>query len=218
MNHTNRIIVTVNLLIFTVEDGVIKLILIKRANNPFVGYWALPGGAIDIKESLDSAAKRVLLEETGVHDVYLEQLYTFGDPNRDPRERRVNVSYFALIPSENIRLHAAGKAWEAKWTPVKKMPKLAFDHKLIVEYGIDRLKSKMGYSNLAFGLLDKSFRLSELQKVYEIVLGRKLDKRNFRKKMLALNLLRATGRKEIDGAHRPAMLYSFINKEVVVFD
>lgn len=218
MNDTNTIKVTVNVLIFTIENNLLKLLAIKRAKKPFEGFWALPGGVVDIKESLDSASERVLVEETGISNVYLEQLYTFGDPKRDPRERRINVSYFSLVPYDSIKLRAGGKAREAKWISIKNLPDLAFDHNEIAKYGLDRLKAKMGYSNIAFGLLNRSFRLSELQKVYEIVLGHELDKRNFRKKIMSLKLLEATGKKEIDGAHRPAMLYRFKNKEIVVFD
>lgn len=210
--------VTVDLLVFTVLDDDLKIILVKRGIDPFKNMWALPGGFVGINETLEEAAKRELFQETGVGDVYLEQLYTFGDVKRDPRTRVITVSYFALIPSENIKLHATTDAKDAQWFPVDKLPKVAFDHKKIIDYGIERLKSKIGYSNIVYGILPKRFRLSQLQKVYEIILGQKLDKRNFRKRMLSLGLLRSTGKRELGGAHRPAMLYEFKTREVVLFD
>ncbi len=210
--------VAVDVLIFSVSGKKLKIILVKRGVEPFKSIWALPGGFVGINESLENAAKRELMQETGVQDVYLEQLYTFGDPNRDPRERVITVVYFALIPSERIKLHATTDVTDAAWFPIDQLPKLAFDHKKIINLGIERLKSKIGYSNIVYGLLPSKFRLSELQGVYEVILGQKLDKRNFRKRMLSLGLLRATGEKEIEGAHRPAMLYQFKSREIVLFD
>lgn len=210
--------VTVDLLVFTVDRDDLKIILVKRGIEPFKNMWALPGGFVGIGETLEAAAKRELYQETGVEDVYLEQLYTFGDPKRDPRTRVITVSYFALIPSENIKLHPTTDVSDAKWFSIKKLPKLAFDHEKILRYGVERLRSKVGYSNVVFGLLPKKFRLSELQKVYEVILGQNLDKRNFRKRMLSLGLLKSTGKKEVEGAHRPAMLYEFKSREVVLFD
>lgn len=217
-NLTDEMVVTVNVLIFSIRDEKLQVLLVKRAKEPFADHWSLPGGTIKKDESLDAAASRILSEKTGVKDVYLEQLYTFGDPKRDPRERRVGVTYYALVPSGNLKLHASGTAKDADWFPPKKFSKLAFDHKKIIEYGYARLKSKAGYSNIVFAFLRKKFRLSELQKAYEIILGHELDKRNFRKKMRELDLLEKTGEKEVDGAHRPAMLYKFKNKEIVFFD
>lgn len=210
--------VAVDVLIFTVSGKKLKIILVKRGVDPFRGIWALPGGFVGIDESLETAAKRELMQETGVQDIYLEQLYTFGDPDRDPRERVITAAYFALIPSERIKLHATTDVTDAAWFSVDDLPKLAFDHKKIINLGIERLKSKIGYSNIVYGLLPNKFRLSELQGVYEVILGQVLDKRNFRKRMLSLGLLKTTGEKEIEGAHRPAMLYQFKRKEVVLFD
>lgn len=205
--------VTVDVLIFTIENDRIKILLVKRNAWPFEGRWAIPGGFIQMDESLEQAATRKLDDETGVKDVYLEQLYTFGDPKRDPRTRVITVTYYALIPNKRFQLLP-----EARFFDIDKLPSLAFDHSQIIKYGLERLQNKAGYSNIAFGLLPKKFRLSALQKVYEIVLGHNLDKRNFRKKMFSLGFLKATGEKEIDGAHRPAMLYQFKNREVVFFD
>lgn len=216
--NPNIIVVTVNVLIFSIRNERLEVLLVKRTYQPFADFWALPGGVFDPAESLDEAACRILQERTGVETVYLEQLYTFGDPKRDPRERRIGVTYYALIPSQNIQLSPSGKAKDAGWFDVETPPKLGFDHKKIIDYGLDRLKNKIGYSSVVFSLLPKKFRLSELQKAYEIILGHELDKRNFRKRMKELDLVEETGEKEMEGAHRPAMLYRSKDKEVVFFD
>jgi len=210
--------VTVDLLIFTILDSELRILLVKRAAWPYENSWAIPGGFVRMDESLENAAKRELHEETGVTDVYLEQLYTFGEPDRDPRTRVITVAYIALIDSESRTLRASSDVSEAQWFSVKKLPALAFDHSTIVEYGLNRLRSKLEYSNIAYGLLPTEFRLSELQRVYEVILDRPIDKRNFRKKILSLGFLDSTGEKEISGAHRPAMLYRFNKKEIVFFE
>lgn len=214
------VVVTVNVLIFTIRNNKLEVLLIKRAYQPFMDFWALPGGVIDPDESLDDAACRILKEVTGVDqvDLYLEQLYTFGDPKRDPRERRVGVTYYALVPSANLKLQADGKAKDVEWRDIKQIPVLAFDHKQIVDLGYDRLKTKVGYSSIVLELMGRNFRLSELQSAYETVLGHELDKRNFRKQIKELDLVEATGLKEMDGAHRPAMLFRAKKKRVVFFD
>lgn len=210
--------VTVDVLIFTIEDSALKILLVKRANEPYVGQWAIPGGFVNEHESLEEAAKRILIDKTGVSDVYLEQLYTFGEPKRDPRGRVITVSYFALIPFQDLQNINNDKVSEVSWFDTKKTPVLAFDHSKILEYALSRLKTKAGYSNIVYGLLPDKFKLSDLQKVYEIILGQPLDKRNFRKRMLGTELLAETGEKQQNGAHRPAMLYEFKKKEVVFFD
>lgn len=210
--------ITIDVLIFTIENNILKVLLVRRANKPFEGEWAIPGGFVQSNESLEDAAKRILVDKAGVFDAYLEQLYTFGNPKRDPRGRIVTVSYFSLIPWENLKSPASDRVTENSWFEVSKVPKLAFDHNEILNYAIKRLQIKAGYSNIVYGLLPEQFRLSDLQKIYEIVLDKKLDKRNFRKKMVSLGFLKATGKKEVDGAHRPAMLYQFKRKEVVFFD
>lgn len=210
--------VTIDVLIFTIENDELKILLVKRDREPFKGEYALPGGFVRIDESLEDTIGRKLEEETGVKNVYLEQLYTFGEPKRDPRERVITVAYFALIPRQRLIIRSATDKREARFFSVKKLPQLAFDHRKIVLYGMERLKAKAGYSNIAFGLLPEVFKLSELQKVYEIILDHKLDKRNFRKKMQALGILQSTGEKEMDGAHRPALLYKFKNREIVIID
>jgi ADP-ribose pyrophosphatase YjhB (NUDIX family) len=206
--------ITVDLVIFTVNQGRLKVMLAKRAEAPFSGYWSLPGGFLLIGESLEDAAFRVLKEKTGVKDVYLEQLYTFGKPNRDPRARVITVAYFALIPWENLDQPESNKVTNLTWSAVDQFPRLAFDHKEILNYAVQRLRAKASYSNIVYGLMPEQFRLSELQKMYEIIIDDKLDKRNFRKRMLATGLLQETGKKDILGAHRPAMLYQFKKMEI----
>jgi 8-oxo-dGTP diphosphatase len=210
--------VTVDVLFFTVKDGKLQVLLIKRAAWPFEGYWALPGGFVNMTENLESAAAREIYEECGVKDLFLEQLFTFGEPKRDPRTRVITVTYFALAPSTEIKKIQKEEVKEAKYFPIGDLPKLAFDHKKIVEVGFERLKNKMGYSNIVFGLLPKVFSLSEVQSVYEIIYGRKIDKRNFRKWMLSSGLLVSTGKKLSGLAHRPALLYKFAKREIITID
>ena len=207
--------VTVDLVIFTVNEEHLKILLVKRAEDPFAGFWSIPGGFLKMGESLEDAATRVMHEKTGVKGIYLEQLYTFGKPDRDPRTRVITVTYFALIPWINLPQPESKKISGLEWFDADQVPILAFDHNNIQSYAINRLRAKAGYSNIVYGLLPESFRLSELQKVVEIITNEKLDKRNFRKKMLESDLLRETGRKDVKGAHRPAMLYQFKKKEIV---
>lgn len=206
--------ITVDLVIFTVNKHKLNVLLTKRAEPPFAGSWSLPGGFVLENESLEDAALRVLKEKTGVRDVYLEQLYTFGKPDRDPRARVITVAYVALIPWANLDQPESNKVAGLTWAHVDQIPKLAFDHKEILSSAVQRLRAKVSYSNIVYGLMSDKFRLSELQKMYEIILGSELDKRNFRKRMLASGLLQETGKKDLLGAHRPAMLYQFKKMEI----
>ena len=199
--------VTVDIVIFTVRDEQLKLLLIRRASEPYQGKWALPGGFIHLDETLEASARRELEEETGVSGVYLEQLYTFGAPDRDPRERVITVAYYALIPSDKLQLRAATDAEAVGWFGMDELPDLAFDHPDIIAMAHQRLVAKLDYSTIAFQFLGRDFTLSELQSVYEIILREELDKRNFRKWALALEQIEETGRERRDGAHRPAKLY-----------
>ena len=210
--------VTVDLVIFTVDDDTLKVMLVKRTEEPFADSWSIPGGFLKVGESLEDAALRVLKEKAGVENVYVEQLYTFGDPGRDPRARVITVTYFALIPWKDLIHPPPNKISDLTWSPVNHLPKLAFDHREIVEYAVKRLRAKASYSNIVYGLMPRQFRLSELQRMYEIIINDKLDKRNFRKRMLATGLLQETGRKDIAGAHRPAMLYKFKKMEIAFLD
>ena len=210
--------VTVDLVIFTVNDDTLKVMLVKRAEEPFADRWSIPGGFLKVSESLEEAAQRVLKEKAGVENVYVEQLYTFGDPDRDPRARVITVTYFALIPWKDLIPPPSDKVTDLMWAPINRLPKLAFDHKMIVEYAVKRLRAKASYSNIVYGLMPRQFRLSELQRMYEIIINGKLDKRNFRKRMLATGLLQETGRKDTAGTHRPAMLYKFKKMEIAFLD
>lgn len=201
--------VTADLVIFTFKDNDLKVLLVKRGVEPFKDKWALPGGFVRIDESLEDAAKRELKEETGVREVYLEQLYTFGDLNRDPRGRVITVSYMALVDSSEIDIKASTDASEVEWVSAKKLDsmKLAFDHKKILKYALKRLKWKFEYTPIAFSLLPKKFTLPQLKKIYDIVFNKKFDKRNFYKKILSLDILKEQGVKK-DVSHRPPTLYS----------
>src|SRR3989454_8285795 len=201
--------VTVDVVMMSLRQRDLQVLLVKRRSWPYEGMWAIPGGFVNMDESLEKAAKRELQEETGVQDVYLEQLYTFGDPGRDPRTRVITVVYFALLPSQHLQIRAADDAVDVGWFPVHQLPPLAFDHDKILNYALERLRGKLEYTTIAFSLLPAQFTLRELQRVYEIILHRKLDKRNFRKKILATGILEDTGAKKMEGTHRPARLYRF---------
>jgi 8-oxo-dGTP diphosphatase len=200
--------VTVDIVIFTIQEGILKVLLVKRLIPPFIGQCAIPGGFVLEDEDLDQAALRELREETGVSDVYLEQLYSFGKPDRDPRGRVVTVAYFALISADR-KLKAGTDAAEAAWYPVDDLPPLAFDHATILNYALERLRNKLEYTTVGFQLLPEKFTLTELQAVYEAILGKNLDKRNFRRKMAVLKILKPL-KEYRRGGQRPAQLYRFV--------
>ena len=200
--------VTVDIVIFTIQQGVLKVLLVKRRIDPFIGQFAIPGGFVLEDEDLQEAAIRELKEETGVADVYLEQLYSFGDPKRDPRGRVVTVAYFALISADR-KLKAGSDAAEAAWFSMDDLPRLAFDHSTILNYALERLRNKLEYTTVGFQLLPEKFTLTELQEVYEAILGKELDKRNFRRKMSVLKILKPLPEYR-RGGQRPAQLYRFV--------
>jgi len=202
-------LVTVDLVIFTIRDDALQVLLVQRGTAPFKDRWALPGGFIHEEEPLEQAALRELEEETGVREVYLEQLYTFGDPARDPRGRVITVAYYALIASDRQSLAAGSDAAAARWFPAGSPPPLAFDHKEILEYAVERLRNKLEYTTVGFQLLPARFTLTQLQRVYEAILGRALDKRNFRRKMELLDILTPLDEWVREGPSRPAQLYRF---------
>ena len=201
--------VAVDCVVFGFDDGELKVLLIRRGMAPHQGRWALPGGFVRPDETLDAAARRELAEEAGVSDVYLEQLYTFGDVKRDPRERVLSVAYYALVALARHVPQAATDAADAAWFAVSDLPSLAFDHAAIVAAAVARLQGKVRYQPVGFELLPERFTLSQLQHLYEAVLERPLDKRNFRKKLLSMDLLVETDEVEQDVAHRAARLYRF---------
>jgi len=201
--------VTADVVLFTLRDQELLVLLIRRARWPFQDYWAIPGGFIQIDESLDSAALRELEEEAGVSDVYIEQLYTFGDLGRDPRTRVISVAYMAVVSADQVVLRAGDDAAEARWWPMSALPdKLAFDHTDILSYALTRLRYKLEYTAVGFQLLPDEFTLPELQAAYEIILGEQLDKANFRKKLARGNVVESTGRYRETGG-RPAELYRY---------
>jgi 8-oxo-dGTP diphosphatase len=200
---------TVDIVAFSLQNQKLCVLLIERAEQPFAGMWALPGGFVKIDEDLNAAAERELEEETSVHGAYLEQLYTYGAPNRDPRGRVVSVAHFALIPSNKpIRASGGSDASSARWHPLDDLPPLAFDHHEIVTYAIRRLRYKLEYTAVGFELLPNNFTLTELQQTYEIILGENLDKRNFRRRILQAGIIEATPHKR-SGEGRPARLYRY---------
>ncbi len=205
--------VAVLVVIFTVDDGRFQVLLIRRSAEPFKDGWSLPGGLLAAGESLHNAAVRKLEEETGVADVFLEQLYTFS--NLDGRGS-IAVAYFALVDISEALL-AQRSEWLPAWFPVADLPPLAFKNDEVIEYALQRLRAKLDYSNVAYSLLPEEFTLSQLQATYEAILGRPLDKRNFRKRVTTLALLEATGRQAGAGRHRPAQLYRFRERHPVVF-
>lgn len=200
--------VTVDVVIFTVLASTLQVLLIRRAIPPFQGQDALPGGFVLENESLDDAALRELFEETGVRDVFLEQLYSFGDPTRDPRGRVITVAYYALISSNQLSVVAGSDAADARWVSTADLPPLAFDHRRIVDYALERLRNKLEYTTVGFQLLPAKFTLSELQLVYEAILGRQLDKRNFRRKIALLGVVKPLREWQRTG-RKPARYYTF---------
>ncbi|MDQ3366495.1 MAG: NUDIX hydrolase [Myxococcota bacterium] len=201
--------VTVDCVVFGLDETDLKVLLIQRRLQPFQHAWALPGGFVHLDETLDVAARRELQEEAGVTDVYLEQLYTFGALARDPRERVVTVAYYALAKLSDHRIRAATDAMGVGWFALDDLPKLAFDHAEIVAMAQDRLRGKVRYAPVGFELLPPRFSLTQLQRLYEIILGSELDKRNFRKKILSMDLLVETDEVEQGVRHRAARLYRF---------
>ena len=208
-NRYERPSVTVDVVIFSLINNQLQVLLVKRKYAPFADVWAIPGGFVRIDEPLEDAAARELAEETGVTNVYIEQLYTFGSPGRDPRTRVVTVTYFALVPQDAIKHRPGDDASETAWFPMSDLPELAFDHDEILSYAQTRVRYKLEYTSVGFQLLPDMFTLTELQKAYEIILGEALDKRNFRRKILASDVLEETGEKKKEGEGRPAMLYRY---------
>jgi len=206
------ILLTVDIVIFTIRDNELKVLLIKRKYPPYKGTWAIPGGFVENKEDLEAAARRELQEETNVKDVYLEQLYSFGEPKRDPRGRVVTVAYFALIDSKSVKLKAETDVSDAQWFSAYDLPSVGFDHDVILDYAMKRLRYKLEYTTIGFELLSKKFTLNDVQNLYEVILNKKLDKRNFRKKLLSLKILNALKETQMKGVHRPAQLYTLKKK------
>lgn len=212
VKRTQNIDISVDAIVFgySKELGV-SVLLIKRKYEPCKGKWAIPGGFVQNDESLEDAVERELLEETGVKINYLEQLYTFGKPNRDPRRRIISVAFFGLVKSSEFEtLHATADADEAKWFDIYELPELAFDHTEILDMAIARIRGKMVYQPIGFELLDKKFPFSDLEHLYSRLLGRSIDRRNFKKKVMHLGILDELDEKaKSSGAGRPGNLFQF---------
>lgn len=211
-HHLKSPLVAVDVVIFTIEASELKALLVEVKKGPFAGRWAFPGGLVPVGEAPEDTARRELLAQTGLHDLYLEQLRTFGDPSRDPHAHVVSIAYFALVPSKGAAQSDNTKYRRMEWFPVRALPSLAYDHNGIAHYALSRLQAKLEYTNIVYSLLPREFTFCELQDIYEIIGGRPLDRRNFRKKILALGLLRPL-RRQRRGAHRPAQLYTFTRRE-----
>ena len=196
---------------FGVDDDQLKVLLIERGLAPFLGQWALPGGFVRMMETTDEAARRELAEETGLTNVFLEQLYTFSQVDRDPRERVVSVAHYALVRSSAVK--AGSDASQARWFDVRELPPLAFDHGEILALGLERLRGKVRYQPLGFELLPPKFTLGQLQRLYESILGRELDKRNFRRAFLRMSILEELDELQDGVSHRPSRYYRFDKAE-----
>ncbi len=207
-------LVAVVVVMFTVVDGDLRALLIHRSAEPYRGLWAIPGGLLRPGEALQAAATRKLVDETGVGDVFLEQLYTFNDLDDTTPGGAVAVTYFALVDHTTVRL-AARADWQPAWFSMRELPRLAFRNTEVLKYALERLRNKLQYTNVAYSLLPKRFTLSQLQRVHESILGQQLDKRNFRKRMLSLAIIEATREHQAEGAGRPALLYRFAKRAPV---
>ncbi len=204
-----RAAITTDCIIFGFDETNLKVLLIKRGEEPFQNRWALPGGFLHIDESADDSAIRILKEKTNLTNVFMEQLYTFTKKDRDPRERIISISYFALVKLADYEAKAGKKEIYAQWFGVEELPSLAFDHEKIIKTALYRLKGKIRYQPIGFELLPERFTLSQLQHLYEVILEIKVDKRNFRRKILQMKILIDTEEKETNVAHKAAKFYKF---------
>lgn len=197
---------------YDAEEGV-SVLLIKRKFEPFQKSWALPGGLVKEDESLEEAVRRELREESGIDVTYLEQLYSFGQPDRDPRNRVVSITYYGLVRPKDYQLSAQTDAEDVAWFNIHKLPKLAFDHKQIVEMAIKRLRGKLAYEPVGFELLDKKFPFSDLEKLYQTLLDTELDRRNFKKRIMSYGFLEELNETMQRSLGRPATLFQFNKKK-----
>lgn len=204
-------ITAVDVVIFTVKNDKLKVLLLELSEEPFVGKWALPGGLVAPNENLEEAADRHLNEKAGANRIHIEQLYTFGDIDRDPKGRVISVSYLALVPPNSFKPKTLSRYESIRWHDIDALPELAYDHLNIVQLAKKRLKAKLSYTNIVYSLMPKEFSLTELQEMYEVILEEKLDKRNFRKKVISLDILKDLNKKRTGAPSRPADLYAFKN-------
>ncbi|GFD80834.1 NUDIX hydrolase [Tenacibaculum sp. KUL118] len=213
MKISQNIKVAVDAVVFGYQQKELSVLLIKRGIEPFKRAWALPGGLVLENESLEHAVERELLEETGVTIDYLEQLYTFGTPKRDPRNRVISVTYFGLVSPNHFKISADTDAAEVQWFPIHELPKLAFDHNRILTTALQRLQNKINYQPIGFELLKKEFPFSDLENLYQTILNQKIDRRNFRKKIMSFGILTETDKIHQPSSGRPAKLFKFNAKK-----
>lgn len=219
MKKFDVVAVATDVVLLAIINDELQILLIKPKKSELAGKWALPGGMVNPSESVDDSVKRHLLGKAAVKNIYLEQLYAFGEVNRDEFGRVVSVAYLALIPDAARIKPSTTEAYEdIAWHPVRSLPPLAYDHGKIVSYSLKRLRAKIGYTNVIKELLPPEFTFNRMMAAYELILGRKLDKRNFSKKILALGIIKPTKKKSSGGAHRPATLYRFISKSLRIIE
>ena len=209
--------VAVDTVVFAVEGGRLKTYLVQLREGAARGRWAFAGGLVQIGEMLDEAARRELFASTGIRQASLEQLFTFGDPSRDPRAHVVSVAYMALIADARVAAVPGGKYQDGRWFEVSALPPLAYDHLQMAEYALARLKAKLEYTNIACNLLPETFTFAELEALYAMILKRPIDRRNFRRRILSMGILRRLPAMR-RGAHRPAALYSFVRRATQVVE
>ncbi len=211
MNFSDEIIdvLSIDCVIFGFKDTELYILLVKHGIGPTLGQWALPGSWIKYNESLTDAANRILTAQTSVDNIYLEQFQAFGNIERFPERRVITIVYYALVNIDKFVLHPGPTEMDAEWFKIQDIPKLAFDHQIIIEKCLDFIKHKIQHEPIGFNLLPRKFTLLQLLELYEAILGQKLDKSNFRKKLLKMNLLVDTNEKEQDVSHRAASLFKF---------
>lgn len=210
--HYDKQSVATDCVIFGFDEGELKVLLVKRAIKPFMADWCFPGGLIHIHETAEEAARRILEDETGIKDMFVEQLYTFSSIDRDPRYRVVSISYYALVSIADWEVHAGENTSDIKWFALSEIPSLAFDHEQILEVAKERLQGKIRYQPIGFELLGEKFTIPELHKLYETVLQTELDRRNFSKKILSFGLLIDLGEYQRGARNRAPKLYKFDDK------
>lgn len=213
--HYDHPAVTVDIVLFTIMDEDLKVLLVQRRVEPYEGFWSLPGGFVRMEESLEEAALRKLKEKTNVDEVYLEQLYTFGNIDRDPRARVITIAYYALVSSERFTLKPSEAVSDVNWHSIYDLPELAFDHQIIMDYALQRLRNKLGYTTVGSQLLPEKFTLPELCRIYEVILDRPIDKRNFRKKIAFMDVLEDTEETTQKFSKKPAKLYRFKHADII---
>ena len=206
-------VLAIDVAVFTLKEGRLNVLLLKTRDQFAGGDYVLPGGFVALEETLDESAKRNLLRKANININYLEQLYTFGTVNRDTRGRVVSVAYFALVDYKHFNLKTTDRYSSVGWSNVDELPSLGYDHQAILTKAVERIRTKLQYSNLAAHLLPKSFSLTQLQKTYEDVIGEPLDKRNFRRKVLSIKIIEPVSTVASPSAHRPAQLYRFVSKK-----